>query len=676
MVIEGEGPHWVGRWRERAALWLNDRGKPCKASRLHARLEPPHTRGACWLVVDNGSSNGTYVNGARVSTAPLRVGDSVGFGSAVAREERQADDEIPTFHFVVVGVGEEDREGTRQVEKEGRADKGGVRDEAQGGRAAALVRAAVGAVVPAERPASAAAALGSPKGRGRPNSRAARAAEAFAQGDAEAAEAESQAEQLAGRMADGLASPVRHGEKETLLSLLAHVRRHAARARAERDIALAEGRAALGTMRTELEQLEQSMAPVRAHADDGAAQPVQLSQFVQTVTVEMRDTATEPPEVAVPPARAEMIRAADDVVAARSQVDAVAPTVPRDVAAPEAMRARGPPLFTHLAATPLLVDMEDEVVPTTGCAGTTESSDEDGDGLDESLAPGIGHHHLTRRGVQRPPGAPAAAVAWDELAPAATESHRADGGETPTTANGSASGAPCTAQASLASDMAPVKAAASSVAVAEAAAASAREAQVAAELRLAAAEAEASELRRELLELKGRSHAMNEAAAREAVAGAAEAAVAAVAQAKAEAEERLRLAQLAASEREAMLRSSASSDVHKLRTELAVAQEATAKAEERALAAEATAASALVEAREVARQAEAKAAEGLCAQLAEARQAMADAELRALATEATAASALAKANEPGSRADEADRLRAELVSAHRAVVEALSLIHI
>ena len=35
-----EGPTmWVGRWRERADIHLDDVGRPCKASRLHAYLE-------------------------------------------------------------------------------------------------------------------------------------------------------------------------------------------------------------------------------------------------------------------------------------------------------------------------------------------------------------------------------------------------------------------------------------------------------------------------------------------------------------------------------------------------------------------------------------------------------------------------------------------------------------
>lgn len=50
-------------------------------SRRHARFEPGGSNG--WSVVDNGSSNGTYVNGTRIKDAtPLRPGDEVQIGAA------------------------------------------------------------------------------------------------------------------------------------------------------------------------------------------------------------------------------------------------------------------------------------------------------------------------------------------------------------------------------------------------------------------------------------------------------------------------------------------------------------------------------------------------------------------------------------------------------------------
>ena len=63
-----EGPTmWVGRWRERADIHLDDVGRPCKASRLHAYLE---LEGGVWVVHDQDSANGTYLNGERVTRAP------------------------------------------------------------------------------------------------------------------------------------------------------------------------------------------------------------------------------------------------------------------------------------------------------------------------------------------------------------------------------------------------------------------------------------------------------------------------------------------------------------------------------------------------------------------------------------------------------------------------------
>ena len=46
-------------------------------SRHHARLEPDGTR---WRVVDLGSTNGTWVNGVRLTSVMLSSGDEVAFG--------------------------------------------------------------------------------------------------------------------------------------------------------------------------------------------------------------------------------------------------------------------------------------------------------------------------------------------------------------------------------------------------------------------------------------------------------------------------------------------------------------------------------------------------------------------------------------------------------------------
>jgi hypothetical protein len=66
----------IGR-DQRCDLYISD----MTVSRLHARLD----RGADgWVLSDLGSSNGTRVNGWRLRAAvPVRVGDTVTFGSAV-----------------------------------------------------------------------------------------------------------------------------------------------------------------------------------------------------------------------------------------------------------------------------------------------------------------------------------------------------------------------------------------------------------------------------------------------------------------------------------------------------------------------------------------------------------------------------------------------------------------
>ena len=43
---------WVGRWKERCDIWLDDGGKPSKGSRMHARLEYD-AKADAWTLVDN-----------------------------------------------------------------------------------------------------------------------------------------------------------------------------------------------------------------------------------------------------------------------------------------------------------------------------------------------------------------------------------------------------------------------------------------------------------------------------------------------------------------------------------------------------------------------------------------------------------------------------------------------
>ena len=100
-------PVWVGRWKERVRIFLDDGGQPSKASRLHAKLSYSQSS-FLWSVVDNKSANGTFVNGERVppdGAVELHEGDRLCFGSVPAAEggaSAPADDpSMPRFHFVV-----------------------------------------------------------------------------------------------------------------------------------------------------------------------------------------------------------------------------------------------------------------------------------------------------------------------------------------------------------------------------------------------------------------------------------------------------------------------------------------------------------------------------------------------------------------------------------------------
>lgn len=59
----------------------NVRLEDTSVSRHHANVA---FRGGCWTVEDLGSSNGTYVNGTRISRCTLRPGDQVAFGHTSA----------------------------------------------------------------------------------------------------------------------------------------------------------------------------------------------------------------------------------------------------------------------------------------------------------------------------------------------------------------------------------------------------------------------------------------------------------------------------------------------------------------------------------------------------------------------------------------------------------------
>jgi len=63
-------------------------------SRKHATIE---RRGNGWAMVDQGSANGTFVDGQRVTDVPLRTGQELRFGSMAYRVEIEADDDGATI---------------------------------------------------------------------------------------------------------------------------------------------------------------------------------------------------------------------------------------------------------------------------------------------------------------------------------------------------------------------------------------------------------------------------------------------------------------------------------------------------------------------------------------------------------------------------------------------------
>lgn len=67
----------IGRGRDNAVVLLHD-----SVSRRHARIE---AAAGSRRLVDLGSTNGTWRNGARVDEAPLRPGDELRFGTVAVR---------------------------------------------------------------------------------------------------------------------------------------------------------------------------------------------------------------------------------------------------------------------------------------------------------------------------------------------------------------------------------------------------------------------------------------------------------------------------------------------------------------------------------------------------------------------------------------------------------------
>jgi FHA domain/Trypsin-like peptidase domain len=76
----------IGRSRDNDVVLPDDSGTPASSAR-HAELI---RAGRSWTIRDAGSSNGTFVNGVRVSEARLRSGDQIGLGGPALLECRLA----------------------------------------------------------------------------------------------------------------------------------------------------------------------------------------------------------------------------------------------------------------------------------------------------------------------------------------------------------------------------------------------------------------------------------------------------------------------------------------------------------------------------------------------------------------------------------------------------------
>jgi len=79
--LRASGPTSIGRETGRDILLVMD----TTVSRKHARVE---NEGGTFVVYDEGSSNGTTVNGVRITRQPLAPGDVVQFGSSAFRFEQ------------------------------------------------------------------------------------------------------------------------------------------------------------------------------------------------------------------------------------------------------------------------------------------------------------------------------------------------------------------------------------------------------------------------------------------------------------------------------------------------------------------------------------------------------------------------------------------------------------
>jgi len=72
------GLYWIGREQGCAIKLCYDN----MVSRSHARIE---WNGSGWILNDNNSTNGCWVNGVRTQTRLLNLGDQIGVGQSILR---------------------------------------------------------------------------------------------------------------------------------------------------------------------------------------------------------------------------------------------------------------------------------------------------------------------------------------------------------------------------------------------------------------------------------------------------------------------------------------------------------------------------------------------------------------------------------------------------------------
>ncbi len=117
-VLEADaGPCWVGRGADNNVVLESD-----TCSRKHAHFE---SRDEVWWVVDNNSTNGTYVNDDPVQKAPLKRGDHIKVGDTIFKYLAGTDVEaefVETIREVMMRDGLTQaynrRHLTEQIEKE------------------------------------------------------------------------------------------------------------------------------------------------------------------------------------------------------------------------------------------------------------------------------------------------------------------------------------------------------------------------------------------------------------------------------------------------------------------------------------------------------------------------------------------------------------------------------